>query len=380
MAKTSNYWINRSTERLASSERYALSTLAQLSDVFTEAQQNIKREIDSLYKNYAEKGVLEKSALEGALNSNEKSRFLRTVQLKAQELGINPTEIYDERYLWRLSRLEALNKQIELEIASIGLKEERITTSHYRDVIENAYGRSQEDIMDQYNITPMFATLSEDMIKAIVNSKWEGRHYSDSIWKNKDKLMREMPKLLSSSMLSGQGVMKTSRILRDRMDVGFFDAKRLVATETNYMHGQGELQSYIDDGIGQYEYVAILDSRTSNICRSLDGEIFNTEDAQVGENYPPMHVFCRSTTVAYFEGTTLSRIRSVDLASLGYRELQGLAKRYDIRANQSGEVLTRELSNKIQYDVDYRKRRLEPKDPENTAKEKVLEQVQTVEN
>jgi SPP1 gp7 family putative phage head morphogenesis protein len=192
--------------------------------------------------------------------------------------------------------------------------------------------------------------------------------------------MREVPKLLSSSMLSGQGVMKTSRILRDRMDVGFFDAKRLVATETNYMHGQGELQSYIDDGIGQYEYVAILDSRTSDICRSLDGEIFNTEDAQVGENYPPMHVFCRSTTVAYFEGTTLSRIRSVDLASLGYRELQGLAKRYDIRANQSGEVLTRELSNKIQYDVDYRKRRLEPKDPENTAKEKVLEQVQTVEN
>lgn len=375
MAKTSNYWINRSTERLASSERYALSTLAQLSDVFTEAQQNIKREIDSLYKNYAEKGVLEKSALEGALNSNEKSRFLRTVQLKAQELGINPTEIYDERYLWRLSRLEALNKQIELEIASIGLKEERITTSHYRDVVENAYGRSQEDIMDQYNITPMFATLSEDMIRAIVNSKWEGRHYSDSIWKNKDKLMREMPKLLSSSMLSGQGVMKTSRILRDRMDVGFFDAKRLVATETNYMHGQGELQSYIDDGIGQYEYVAILDSRTSNICKNLDGEIINIEDAQVGENYPPMHPFCRSTTVAYFEGSDLSRKRSVDLESLGYRDLQELAKKYDIRANQSGEVLIRELSNELQYDVDYRRRRLEPKDPENVEKQKVLEKV-----
>jgi len=373
--KTSNYWINRSAERLASSERYAISTLAQLSDVFTEAQQNIKREIDSLYKNYAVKGVLERSALESALSPNERASFLRQVQIKAQELGLNPAEVYDERYLWRLSRLDALNKQIELEIASIGQQEERITTRHYRDVIENAYGRSQEDVLDQYNISPMFTTLSEDMIRAIVESKWAGRHFSESIWQNKDKLMQELPKLLSSSMLSGQGVMKTSRILRDRMDVGFFDAKRLVATETNYMHGQGELQSYVDDGIEQYEYVAILDSRTSDICKRLDGEIVNLEDAQVGENYPPMHPFCRSTTVAYFEGSTLRRKRSVDLESLGYRDLQELAQKYDIRANQSTEVLRTELSQEIQFPADYRRQRLEAKDSENVEKQRVLEKV-----
>ena len=34
-------------------------------------------------------------------------------------------------------------------------------------------------------------------------------------------------------------------------------------------------------------------------CKCLNGEVFKTENAMEGENYPPMHPRCRSTTVPY---------------------------------------------------------------------------------
>lgn len=49
-----------------------------------------------------------------------------------------------------------------------------------------------------------------------------------------------------------------------------------------------------EDIVGGYRWVSTLDHRTSTICRSLDGEIF-----QLGKGpKPPVHIRCRSTTVA----------------------------------------------------------------------------------
>ena len=303
---TSEYWIKRSVRRLSYSEGYAIKTLAQLSDSYKQAQNNIQTQIDSLYANYAEKGVLKKEELRRALNANEKAKFILDVKKKAKELGIKYSDIVDERYLWRLSRLEALQEQIKLEIAVLGQKEEKLTTESYRKTVKDSYSRFQQDLQKQ-GITPAFAILSDAVTNAIITSKWEGRDFKTSIWKNKTKLMQELPSLLASSMISGQSPAVASRTLRDRMQVGLSDARRLVITETNYMHGQGELQSYVDDGFKEYEYVAILDERTSKICEGLDNKVFKVEDAVVGENYPPMHAYCRSTTVPVFENEVEGR-------------------------------------------------------------------------
>lgn len=85
------------------------------------------------------------------------------------------------------------------------------------------------------------------------------------------------------------------------MKVGAFSSERLIRTEANYFHNQGHIKAYKDYGIKKYEYLAVIDGRTSNLCEELNEKVFNVENAQVGENYPPMHPFCRSTTVAYFE-------------------------------------------------------------------------------
>ena len=50
------------------------------------------------------------------------------------------------------------------------------------------------------------------------------------------------------------------------------------------------------DVIEQVEFLAVLDGRTSAICRSLSGERFDVVEGPV----PPLHINCRSTRVAVF--------------------------------------------------------------------------------
>lgn len=49
--------------------------------------------------------------------------------------------------------------------------------------------------------------------------------------------------------------------------------------------------------IKEYEYCAVLDDRTSKICRELNGQRFKISQAQTGVNFPPMHPNCRSFVV-----------------------------------------------------------------------------------
>lgn len=85
------------------------------------------------------------------------------------------------------------------------------------------------------------------------------------------------------------------------MGVSYAAANRLVQTETAFVVGQGELASYKEAGITDYEYLSTLDTRTSELCQGLDGEVLPVAEAVAGVNYPPMHPHCRSTTIAHFE-------------------------------------------------------------------------------
>ncbi|MCS5343623.1 minor capsid protein [Staphylococcus aureus] len=50
---------------------------------------------------------------------------------------------------------------------------------------------------------------------------------------------------------------------------------------------------------GEYKYVAKIDSKTSKLCHSLNGKILKVKDMIPGVNAPPMHPWCRSTTVPH---------------------------------------------------------------------------------
>jgi len=88
-----------------------------------------------------------------------------------------------------------------------------------------------------------------------------------------------------------------------------YEAARLLRTETAYVAAEMEAEAYEEAEFEEYEFVATLDTRTSTICQEMDGKRFKLKDRETGKNYPPMHPFCRSTTVAVIDGFDISKMQ-----------------------------------------------------------------------
>jgi len=75
---------------------------------------------------------------------------------------------------------------------------------------------------------------------------------------------------------------------------------------TNYMDAYNAgrqavfTDSDIKDEIPAYQYSAIMDGRTSDVCDGLDGNIYKSNNPIWSQIWPPLHFNCRSIVVPIF--------------------------------------------------------------------------------
>ena len=76
-------------------------------------------------------------------------------------------------------------------------------------------------------------------------------------------------------------------------------ARSIAITGVNHYSNQAT-KAFVDvndDALVGYEFVAVLDSRTSQQCRSLDGTTYKPDDPKLAAITPPLHPNCRSRLV-----------------------------------------------------------------------------------
>lgn len=73
--------------------------------------------------------------------------------------------------------------------------------------------------------------------------------------------------------------------------------ERLVLTESAFVASASRKDTYENLGVKQYKVLATLDIKTSEMCRKLDGKVFDLKDYKIGLTANPFHPRCRSTTV-----------------------------------------------------------------------------------
>ena len=80
-----------------------------------------------------------------------------------------------------------------------------------------------------------------------------------------------------------------------------YNESRLLVTESARVQAESQKLTYLKElgEDGEYKYVAKIDKKTSKICHSLNGKVFKVKDMVPGINAPPMHPWCRSTTVPH---------------------------------------------------------------------------------
>lgn len=72
-----------------------------------------------------------------------------------------------------------------------------------------------------------------------------------------------------------------------------------IDNEVTYLVNQERVQIFKYYGITKVQFKALIDERTTETCREMNGKIFNIDDLVLGENLPPLHYNCRSVIEAW---------------------------------------------------------------------------------
>ena len=172
-----------------------------------------------------------------------------------------------------------------------------VDTEHLGNIIQSAYMQTVFDVTKGADYRAAFDLIPESRVKAILSTNWSGQMFSQRVWDNTNALADGLKHDMLVGIMAGKSEQHMADDIMNRCGVGAFEARRLVRTETTYISNKAELEGYKELDIDEYEFSACLDSRTSNLCRELDGKVFKRNSAQAGVNLPPMHPFCRSTTL-----------------------------------------------------------------------------------
>ena len=350
MAKSSNYWDNRAIQRLTEAEKQSKAYINRVKRIYEQAYKNIDKEIASIYRNYTKETGFDTQKLKELLTRSETQKTWE--QMKRQGLD----KYILDNYKSRISRLEQLQAQIYAKAKMIYPKEELQNTMCYKGVINQSYYKTMYDTQMGTGYDFNFATLDNNMVKALLSDPWSGKNYSKRIWDNTDILADSLSQILGGAMLSGQSIQKTSKQIRDRFDVSKYYAERLIRTETNHFNNEADAMAYEEMGLDKYVFVATLDNRTSAICQDMDGKIFDFNDREEGVNFPPLHPNCRSKTRAYLgkeaEKTLQRRARNpitgkIEIVdNIPYSEWIKKYKNDDKMVRNTGKVYNKSINRK----------------------------------
>ena len=298
--RNDNYWKKRSMQRLIDAEKNSLPYLRRIKTLYRNSAKDTVETVRSLYRNYyKDKDGFDIKVLEKLANKGDLKRF----QADLKRAGLS--EYLPEHYRGRLSRAELLNAKIWAETKKIAFKEQQLSTESYNKTFKDTYNKAIYDVSKGVNKNIAFTEIPQKTIDGILNAKFYGENYSQRVWHNTGKLANKVQEIIGESILTGKSQYKAIREIqqaygtRGKAKGGYYDAERLLRTETNYFENKAEIEAYDEMGIKKFKYLAVLDSRTSEICRDMDGKIFDVKDAVQGENTPPLHPNCRSTIVPY---------------------------------------------------------------------------------
>lgn len=145
-------------------------------------------------------------------------------------------------------------------------------------------------------------SVNKSELNTLIKNPWtsDGQEFSERIWGRGENLTTSLRDNLIRDIARGSNPKESSRNIQRLFDVSKASASRLVFTETAAVNAKATQDSYEKLGVKQYQILATLDLKTSDICRSMDSKIFDYKDYRIGITAPPFNPNCRSDTVPYF--------------------------------------------------------------------------------
>nr|DAE24313.1 MAG TPA: minor capsid protein [Siphoviridae sp. cttnq1] len=312
--KNKDYWTKRKANLIYEQMDKAEKQADKFDEIYKQSKSYLDKQINKVFDKFQrDYGLSERDArqvLKNMKDQKDLNELRKVLEARPNDPNIQRllADLDSPAYAYRMKRLERLSADLDLMRSSIYLSEKKGSDVFYSDLMKDSYYKATFDLQQQTGLAYSFSDLPETEIKRLQGLKWTGEAYSDRIWENTGALASSVKDELLVSLMTGRSVRDTSQAIAERFNVGQNKARRLIRTESAFFHNQMELLSYEDAEITKYKFVAVLDRRTSYICQEHDNKVYDTDKAVPGVNYPPLHPWCRSTTIAYDEDADYSKL------------------------------------------------------------------------
>ena len=298
--KIDEYWTERALQQEQSAQIVADRYMAQVGQSLADYKHQLVSEIEKFYARYAVDNKMTHAEAKQYLTDKERREFKHVTLERFHEMALNPdtpTPLLDAlSYRHRISRKEALLAEIERLTAELygkpdGIHDkvtEALSDVYIKGKIHQAKNLANFGIIEK-------PILGVDAVKHKMGSNWSGKTFSTNVWGHEEATYKAISDILNKGLTGGWSIDRMARALSERTGVAYHRADTLVRTETTFYNNLATLDTIKELGGDHYEIVAVLDSRTSEICQSENHKVYSVKEYEPGRTAPPFHVRCRST-------------------------------------------------------------------------------------
>ncbi len=298
------YWLQRDLQNATKIYEYSDRQGQMVTRWFGRAAREMDEKIRDFTRRYASDNQLTYQQANAELT--DKAALSELMENYQALLAVAPSDPVVKKWLTRLhtairmNREEYLKAQLDLIASEVFGNYADTTGQTLNSLFEECYYKSLFDQQQFVGFGSNFNRLSMHFIQAATSTAWSGKNYSEAIWgDHRVSLARYMNRIITTGVIEGKPNRMMSAELQKAMSTSAYNARRLIRTEGSYVANRGSLLGYQEFGTRQFEFLATLDFKTSAICRGMDGKVFDVSEAKAGVNMPPLHPFCRSTTVPF---------------------------------------------------------------------------------
>lgn len=312
--KSSKYWENRKEWLIYHQMESADRTADRIGKLYHRAYLEIEKKMNNVLDRFAFKYRMSREQALDILsrlnNRNDVDELIKELRLHGDNIDIKELSMMMDSpsYWYRINALKDTMAEVDTVMKLVYNNELAVSTEHYKKAANDSFLKNTYTLQQQTGYGYRVSTLPPETVSKLLKSKWSGANYSKRIWNNTTTLAGDLKTELLTSVLMGRTESETMKIFLNKFAVGANNARRLIRTESAYIYNQMDTEAYKNGGIEYYRFVATLDLKTSKVCQELDGKVFKTTDAQVGVNFPPMHPWCRSVTIANIDDDTLKTL------------------------------------------------------------------------
>ena len=364
--KNIKYWEMREARNMYKDMQLAEDCAKELSVIYSKAAIYTAKQIEGIFNRFASKHHLTRDEAINLLSEADSRNFEKLLEAYKNKTGAQKREVLAEleapAYKNRIKRLDDIDKSINRLINAVASRERDAIDKTMRKVYESSYHHAVYEAARMSGLDLQTGPIDEGALETILKKKWSGQNYSERVWNNTQKVADAIKEELMIGALTGKTEKEMTDSINEQFLSGRNNARRLVRTESSYIHNEAHFQAYKDYGIEEYRFVATLDLRTSQICRERDGSVYRVNDKKIGVNAPPMHPWCRSTTIMNLDDETMHNLerfardpvtgeRMKVPADETYKEwYQRMVEKHGAEAiNTAGKSTKNYSSDKVQY-------------------------------